>query len=198
MFDTTGIKYWGEGKDAGILQHGYSKEKRSDLKQIIVGILMTKEGDPIACEIIKGNEADVNSFEKIVEKIKSKYTIGKIIWVADRGMISKKNIERLNELKQEYILGVRMRQFDKQRRKELLNPKDMWEVRDNLYVKEVEKEGEGRYIICYNPEEAANRHHKRIAFKHHLNKKISSRTAKDWMIKNGYKKYIEFEDKSIS
>ena len=193
MFDTTSIKYWGEGKEVDLLQHGYSKEKRSDLKQLIVGILMTKDGYPIACEIIKGNEPDVKSFMKVVEKLKVRYNIGKIIWVADRGMVSKKNIEQLNEMKQEYIFGVRMRQLDKEMRREMLNPKEMWEVKDNLYVKEVEKKGKGRYIVCYNPEEQEYKHHKRVAFKHHLNKKLAISTPKDWMIKNGYKKYVDFE-----
>ena len=86
-----------------------------------------------------------------------------------------------------------MRQFDKETRRELLNPKGMWEVKDNLYAKEVYKEGVGRYIVCYNPEEAEHKHYKRVAFKRHLNKKLATSSPKDWMIKNGYKKYVDFE-----
>jgi transposase len=193
MFDTTTIKYWGEGKEAEILQHGYSKDKRGDLKQLIVGVLMSKDGYPVAAELIQGNTPDVKSFIEAVKKLKIRYNIGKIIWVCDRGMVSKKNLEELKEFKQEYIFGVRMRQFDQQTRRELLNPKDMWEVKDNLYVKEVYKEGVGRYIVCFNPQEKELKHHKRVAFKRHLNKKLAASSPKDWMIKNGYKKYVDFE-----
>jgi len=193
MFDTTTIKYWGEGKEADILQHGYSKDKRGDLKQLIVGVLMSKDGYPVAVELIKGNTPDVKSFIEAVKKLKTRYNIGKIIWVCDRGMVSKHNLEELKEFKQEYIFGVRMRQFNQELRRELLNPKDMWEVKDNLYVKEVCKEGIGRYIVCFNPQEKELKHHKRIAFKRHLNKKLATSSPKDWMIKNGYKKYVDFE-----
>jgi transposase len=193
MFDTTSMKYWGEGKDAEILQYGYSKEKRGDLKQLIVGILMTREGYPIGCEIFPGNTSDLKSFLHVIEQLKVRYNIGRLVWVADRGMVSRHNIEKLKELKQDYILGVRMRQFSKARREEFLNPKGMWEVKDNLYVKEIYVEGEGRYIICYNPQEAENRNNKRQYFKHHINKKLATTTPKDWMIKNAYKKYVDFE-----
>jgi transposase len=194
MFDTTSIKYWGEGK-ADILKHGYSKEKRSDLKQVIVGMLMSKDGLPVGCEIFDGNTADVKSFIRVIEKLKTRFNIGRIIWVADRGMVSKSNLEKLNELKQDYILGVRMRQLSKQRRQEYLNPKDMWEVADNLYVKEIYVEGEGRYIICFNPKECEHRRMNRQHFKHHINKKLAATNPRDWMIKNAYKKFVDFEGK---
>lgn len=117
MFDTTSIKYWGEGEDIEILQRGYSKEKRGDLKQVIIGILMTKEGLPVGCEVFPGNTSDIKSFIQVIEKLKTRYDIGRLIWVADRGMVSQNNLEKLKELKQDYILGVRMRQFSKEKRK---------------------------------------------------------------------------------
>jgi len=193
MFDTTSIRYWGEGEEAAILKRGYSKEKRGDLKQVIIGILMTKQGVPVGCEIFPGNTSDLKSFVQVVEKVKRRYKIHKIIWVADRGMVSKDNIRMLNELEQEYILGVRMRQFDKARRKELLSLNKMMPVREDLYVKEVKLEGEGRYIVCYNPKEAEIEFKKRQFFKLHLRKKINTAHTKEWIIKNGYKKYIDFE-----
>lgn len=194
MFDTTTIKYWGEGDDAkNLLRYGRSKEKRNDLKQMIVGVLMTKEGYPVGCETLPGNAADVKSFINVVKKIQTRFQIGKLIWVCDRGMISKNNLKELNELKQEYILGVKMRQFDKDKKEKLLNLRGIKEVRKNLYVKEVYIEGEGRYIVCYNPFEAKRQREKRKVFKRYLRKKVNTATLKEWVIKNGYKKYVNFE-----
>jgi transposase len=193
MFDTTSIKYWGEGKDIDLLQYGYSKEKRGDLKQLIVGVLMTKEGIPCACEIFAGNTSDIKSFVQVLEKLKEDYDIGRLIWVADRGMVSQANIDKLKELKQDYILGVKMRQFNKEKRNKLLSLDKMMPVRDDLYVKEVNIEGEGRYIICYNPQEAEWEFNKRQYFRRHIKTKLKNSTTKEWIIKNGYKKYIDFE-----
>jgi len=191
MFDTTSIKYWGEGQDVEALQYGYSKEKRGDLKQLIIGILMTKDGLPVACEIFPGNTSDLKSFLYILEKLKEEYKIAKLIWVADRGMVSTDNISRLNELKQEYILGVKMRQFDRERKDKFLSLEGMFPVRDDLYVKEIVVPNEGRYIVCFNPKEAELEQKKRDFFRQVLEKKIEKSTTKEWIIKNGYRKYID-------
>jgi transposase len=193
MFDTTSLRYWGEGQDIDILQYGYSKEKRGDLKQLIIGILMTKEGLPCGCEIFPGNTSDLKSFLYVLEKLKEEYKIGKLIWVADRGMVSTDNISRLNELKQEYILGVKMRQFDREKKDKFLSLDGMIPVRDDLYVKEIVVPKEGRYIVCYNPKEAEREFKNRQFFREHLKKKIAKSATKEWIIKNGYKKYIDFE-----
>jgi transposase len=191
MFDTTSLKYWGKGEDVDILQYGYSKEKRGDLKQLIIGILMTKEGLPVACEVFPGNTSDLKSFLYILEKLKEEYKIGKLIWVADRGMVSTDNISKLNELKQEYILGIKMRQFDKDKKDRFLSLDKMFPVRDDLYVKEIVVPNEGRYIVCFNPKEAELERKKREFFRQVLEKKIEKSTTKEWVIKNGYKKYID-------
>lgn len=197
MFDTTSLKYWGEAESVDILQYGYSKDKRGDLKQLIIGILMTKDGVPCGCEVFKGNTSDLKSFLHILEKLKQEYKIGKLIWVADRGMVSTENISRLNELNQEYILGIKMRQLNKERREQFLSLKGMFEVRDDLYVKEVVIPYEGRYIICYNPKEAEIERKKREFFKKHLEKKIETQTTKEWIIKNAYRKYIDITEGEI-
>jgi len=106
-------------------------------------------------------------------------------------MVSAENISKLNELGQEYILGIKIRQFDKERKDKFLSLDRMLLVRDDLYVKEIVLPNEGRYIICYNPEEAEIERKKREFFRQILEKKISTQTTKEWIIKNGYKKYID-------
>ena len=65
LFDTTTIKYWGIHSDSLPLRYGYSKEKRMDLKQIIVGVLMSKDGLPLAHEVWEGNQSDIKSLKTI-------------------------------------------------------------------------------------------------------------------------------------
>jgi transposase len=158
---------------------------------------MTKEGLPIGCEIFPGNTSDLKSFLYIIEKLREEYKIGKLIWVADRGMVSTDNISKLNELKQEYILGVKMRQFDKEKKDKFLSLDGMFPVRDDLYVKEIIVPHEGRYIICFNPKEAELEQKKRDFFRQILEKKIEKSTTKEWIIKNGYRKYIGITEGEI-
>lgn len=193
MFDTTSIKHWGEGEYADILEHGYSKEKRNDLPQIIVGVIMTRDGIPLAHEVWKGNQSDVKSFAETIKEAKEKYGLKEVTWVADRGMVSEKNLELLEELGLRYILGVRMRHLEKETREKLLNENFGFKrVSEQLQVKEMTID-ERRYIVCFNPIESKREKHKREFFKLILQKKVAFDTAKSFLIKNGYKKYLNLE-----
>jgi hypothetical protein len=111
FFDTTSLYFEGEGGQE-IGQHGHSKDSRPDLKQMVVGAILDGSGKPICCELWPGNVTDVTTLIPVVERLKSRFGISSVCVVADRGMISRGTIEKLesNDLKLQYILGVRMRQ----------------------------------------------------------------------------------------
>ena len=140
LFDTTSVSYWGEGKNApNLLKFGYSKEKRNDLKQLIVALLMTEGGIPVGHETYPGNQVDVTSFPKIIAKVKDKFNLKRVVWVCDRGMISESNIELLDSINHEYIIGIKMRMLNVAQKEVLLvsRYKDFQKIHNNLYVKEV-------------------------------------------------------------
>jgi transposase len=191
MFDTTSVRHWGEGEFAEVLAHGYSKEKRGDFPQVIVGVLMTKDGIPFAHRVWKGNQSDLKSFAEIIEDAKEQYGLKEITWVADRGMVSEKNLELLEKLGLQYVLGVRMRHLEKETREKLLNENVGFKVvNDRLQVKDI-KLDKKRYIVCFNPLEAEKHRKKREYFKKILQKKVAFDTARSFLIKNGYKKYLK-------
>jgi len=140
LFDTTSVSYWGEGENAPeLLKRGYSKEKRNDLKQLIVALLMTEGGIPVGHETYPGNQVDVTSFPKIIAKVKDKFNLKRVVWVCDRGMISESNIELLDSIKHEYIIGIKMRMLNAAQKEILLTTKykDFQKIHDNLLVKQV-------------------------------------------------------------
>jgi len=199
LFDTTSVSYFGEGEHAPeLLKFGHSKDKRSDLKQLMIGLLMTKGGIPVAHEVFPGNQIDLKSFPLVVAKARDKFGLKRVVWVCDRGMISKDNIDMLEGLKQEYIIGVRMRQMESGFRAALLDDHHLGynKLSSNLFVKEREINGR-RYIVCYNPtqakEDAINREH----FKEIIQRKVVEKTDKSWIVKNGYKKYLKLREDII-
>jgi len=226
MFDTTSVSYWGEGEVANeLLKYGYPKNKRNDLKQLVIGIIMDQKGFPIGHEVWEGNKSDKPAFKEVIEKIKKKYSIGKVIMVADRGMVSEENIRYLEENGYEYILGVKMRQMNKIRKEILLSDEgfedigkrlkgkeiremELWEREKKQRgeeVKEEEKEvyseslkSKRRWVVCYNEEIASIEKEKREYFQKIIENKIEFDTAKEWLIKNGYRKYVRIEDMKIS
>jgi hypothetical protein len=117
LMDTTTVMYDGEGEDSAFLDYGYSRDKRSDLKQIVVGVLMTKEGIPLGCEVFPGNLSDRRAFPVLWERVRKRFPgIGRLVVVCDRGPVSKKNLAHLEALGLDYIVGVRMRSLGEKER----------------------------------------------------------------------------------
>ena len=108
FFDTTSIYFEGEGGET-LGQRGHSKDHRPDLKQMVVGMILDGEGRPVCCEMWPGNTTDVTTLIPVVDRLKKRFGIVRVCVVADRGMISQKTLEALEERKLEYILGARMR-----------------------------------------------------------------------------------------
>jgi len=109
FFDTTSIYFEGAGGET-MGHYGHSKDHRPDRKQMVVGMVLDLEGRPLCCEIWPGNTTDVKSLLPIVDRLRTRFQIGRVCIVADRGMISRDVIEEI-ETRPDcwYILGVRMR-----------------------------------------------------------------------------------------
>ena len=160
FFDTTSIYFHGEG--GSTLGHrGHSKDHRPDLKQMVVGMVLDQDGNPVCSELWPGNTADVKSLIPIVERLKSRFGIGSVCIVADRGMISAKTIEDLEKREWKYILGVRMRSSTEAKsvvaragRYAQVHPKSDGRADPSpLQVKEVWVDS-SRYVVCLNVDQA--------------------------------------------
>jgi len=178
FYDTTSVYFEGEGP-RGLAQKGYSKDKRPDLNQILIGILMTQEGFPIGCEVFPGNCYDGSTLKCALEVLSKRFHLKRVIFVGDRAMVSQENLSHLEEYGYEYILGVKMRQL-KDVNKEVLSRAGRYHLvsagsigNGSLRVKEV-KVGEVRYILCFNPEEAKRDEQEREVILANLKEKIKS------------------------
>jgi len=199
LFDTTSLVYYGEGGpeedvvDDGkkpLLARGFSKDHRSDLKQIVVGVLMSKDGFPLAHEVFSGNTNDVSCFQQVIDQLASKFKVKKVILVGDRGMISQKNLDYLHEKKYEYILGYRMRTIPKQDRHFILSKLDLKRVRKDLHWKEATYKDQ-RLLICYNPERAKLDAKKRDDILERIKKKIKDGSILSVVDNPNYKKFLK-------
>jgi transposase len=160
FLDTTSLSFTGAGGET-LGERGYSKEHRPDLMQMIVAVVIDAEGRPICSEMWPGNTADVTVLVPVIDRLRSRFGIGRVCVVADRGMISAATIAALEERGLEYVLGVRER-TDALVRSVVLEdarpftPLCIQRAHGNdtqLWVKEV-KVDKRRYIVCRNEEEA--------------------------------------------
>lgn len=195
FFDTTSIYFEGQGGES-LGQYGNSKDHRPDLRQMVIGAVLTEVGRPVCCELWQGNHADGNSLLPVVDRLRRRFGLKRVCWVADRGMISKDTIEGLEKRKLEYILGARMRK-QKEVREEVLERGGRYqEVAHNLRVKEVWV-GERRYIVCHNPQEAAKDAADRGAIVESLEDQLK-RGASQLVGNTGYRKFLHMEKGSFT
>ena len=159
FMDTTSLSFYGEGGET-LGEHGYSKDYRPDLKQMILALIVDGNGRPICTEMWPGNTADVTTLLPVVDRLRQRFSIGRVCVVADRGMISAATIEGLEARKLEYILGARERSDAIVRKIVLENEAAFVPLllerkasETQLFVKQVMIEGK-RYIVCRNEAEA--------------------------------------------
>jgi transposase len=194
FMDTTSLSFEGEG-GVSLGEHGYSKDFRPDLRQMILGLVMDGAGWPVCTEMWPGNTADVTVLLPIVDRLRRRFGIGRVCIVADRGMISAETIAGLEARGLDYILGAR-EHTDKRVRQIVLNDTapfvplaiERQQGETQLFVKEVKTTGT-RYIVCRNEAEAENDRATREAIVAALDAQL--RRGDKALIGNaGYRRYL--------
>ncbi|MBI4333483.1 MAG: IS1634 family transposase [Chloroflexi bacterium] len=148
LYDITSTYFEGACEDNEKARFGYSRDKRSDCKQVCIGLVVSREGMPLGYEVFAGNRADVSTVQEIVEKIERQYGKANRIWVMDRGMISAKTLALLRSEGRRYIVGTprgQLRQFEEE-----LSSKEGWEeIAEGLSAKLiVAEDGKEWFILC--------------------------------------------------
>jgi len=209
FFDTTSLYFEGEGGES-LGQYGHTKDHRPDLRQMVVGMVLSGEGRPICCEMWPGNTTDVKTLLPIVKRLRTRFGIEQVCVVSDRGMISDATIATLEDefpgLK--YILGARLRSDHEVRDMVLSWPGRYREVHgarkqskdpSPLKVKDVRFTAEDgrdrRFVVCHNVEQAEKDRHDREAIVAALQDQLT-RGAKSLVGNKGYRKYLQVETES--
>ena len=147
-------------------KRGHSKNGRFDAPQIVVGLAVTRDGFPVRHWIFPGNTVDVTTVAKVKEDLKG-WQLSRCVFVGDAGMVSKANLETLAKSGGKYILCMPIHRGGEVATAVVTRPGRYQKVAENLEVKEVlvgEGERRRRYVVCYNPEEAARqRRHRQQA-----------------------------------
>jgi transposase len=157
FFDTTSTYFERDSEDDAddaFRRYGHSKDHRSDLPQIVIGLAVTKEGIPVRCWCWPGNSNDQAVLAEVKDDMRD-WRLGRVITVVDRGFSSADNLAYLRRAGGHYIAGMRMRDGNPLVDHVLARQGRYQQVRDNLRVKEVNIDSEdARFVICHNPDQA--------------------------------------------
>ena len=140
-------------RDTGLRTWGHSKDHRSDLPQIVVGMAVTRDGIPVRIWSWPGNTADATLIRQVKTDMRD-WTLTRIVWAADRGFTSQANRRALRTGDDHYILGEKLRGESPEATAALSRQGRYKAVAGNLRVKEVNIGDGERFVICHNPEAA--------------------------------------------
>ncbi|MPZ54631.1 MAG: IS1634 family transposase, partial [Acidimicrobiia bacterium] len=87
---------------------GYSRDHRSDRPQVVIGLLCTTDGIPIAHHVFAGNTADVTTLPGVLADLRERFSVGSICVVADRGLVSENNLDALDAGGFDHVLATRL------------------------------------------------------------------------------------------
>jgi DDE family transposase len=153
--DTTSV-YLYRDVESALVRHGYSRDRRPDLPQLVLCVAVDGQGWPVAFDVLPGNTADTAALGLTIARFRERFRIRRAVVVADRGMLGKATVAQLRDHASapfDYILGCPLRRERAVAEEVLARPGRYQAVADNLEVKEVEL-GERRYVVCRNPIEA--------------------------------------------
>ncbi|BBX95334.1 transposase [Mycobacterium lacus] len=159
---------WVTGRCCELAAHGYSRDGKKGCQQIEYGVLTDPDGRPVAVRVFAGNTSDPSAFTQIVEVIKDKLAIQRLILVGDRGMITGARIDKLRELNDtpddaacfDWITALRAPSIAKLARDDGPLQMSLFDQQDLAEITHPDYPGE-RLIACRNPALAAERARKR-------------------------------------
>ncbi len=188
FYDVTTIYFEVEREDE-LRQTGFSKDGKHQNPQIVLGLLVSIDGYPLAYDVFDGKKFEGHTLIPIIQRFKAKYKLEQLVIVADAGLLSTANIQLLIQNKYTFILGARIKNETKALQQQIL---------DNTYKngtsKVFTKQDGTKLIVSYSDSRATKDAVNRERGIKRLEKQIKQGKLTKTSINNkGYNKYLKLE-----
>ena len=198
FYDCTSL-YFESFQQEGLMQNGYSKDGKFNQAQIILSILVTKQGLPVGYQVYSGNTFEGNTLEDAVNLIKEKYNINEVIIVADSGLINRKNTQKLHTNNVSFIMGARIKNQNREITKQILDKSDYKLINNKqhetgLKYKQISISKDITMTVTYSPKRAEkDKYDREVAIEKLKQKLKKSKNPKGLLSNFGYKKFLKVE-----
>lgn len=188
FYDVTTLYFEAQDED-DFKRMGFSKDGKHQQPQIVLGLLVSKNGYPLDYDVFEGDKYEGDTLIPVIEHFEQKHKPEQLIVVADAGLLSNKNIEALIKKKYQYILGARIKNENTEIKKQILNAK----LKDEQSTL-IKRADEDLLILSYKKSRAKKDKENRKRGLEKLEKKITSGKLSKKNINNkGYNKYLKLE-----
>ncbi len=170
----------------GFREPGFSKDGKHDRPQLVLGLLVSKDGYPLSYSLFNGSQYEGRTMLPVVEDFVRRFGLSDFVLVADSGLMSKKNLELLQAQGYSYIVGARIKSESKQTKQWILSLK-----KQNCKFHERQK-GNLRLIVSYSDKRARKDNYNREKGVNRLKRAFKSGTiTKENINRRGYNKFLE-------
>ncbi len=185
LYDLTSTYIEGEGEEIPKAKHGYSRDHRGDCRQVVIALVVTPEGFPLAYEVLAGNTSDRTTLRGFLDKIEAQYGRARRVWIMDRGIPTEEVLEEIRGSQREvfYLVGTPRGKIQQYAKRWLELP---WQkVRESVEVKLFAEDGE-LYVLAKSEgrhaKERAMRRRKLVRLLKTLRKLRRSAPARDQLL----------------
>jgi Transposase len=188
FYDVTTL-YFESSQGDDLRKTGFSKDGKHQHPQIVLGLLVSIGGYPLAYEIFEGNKFEGHTMLPVIDAFKERFDLKDLVVVADAGLLSNENIKQLQEENYQYILGARIKNETSKLQQQILSNK--LENGQSFYI---QKDENVRLIVSYSTSRAQKDHSNRKRGLEKLQKQLNSGKLTKANINNrGYNKYLKLE-----
>jgi len=185
FYDVTTL-YFEIDEEDELRKTGFSKEGKHQNPQIVLGLLVSRNGYPLAYDIFEGNKFEGHTMLPVIESFKKKYHLEKLIVIADSGLLSNSNIEALQDNHYEFIVGARIKNENLAIQQKILA------LQLNNGQSTCIQKGDLKLIITYSDNRARKDGYNREKGIRRLEKQIrKGRITKSALNKRGYNKFLQ-------
>lgn len=187
FYDVTTV-YFEIDQEDELRKTGFSKEGKHQNPQIVLGLLVGKEGYPLTYDIFEGNKFEGQTMLPVIKSFQKKHHLDQLVIIADSGLLSQANIKQLQQENHEFILGARIKNESLDIKKKIL------ELNLENGQHAVINKGDLRLIITFSEARAKKDLQNRKKGLERLKKQLSKgRLTKANINKRGYNKYLKLE-----
>ncbi len=147
LYDLTSTYVEGEAEQNPKARYGYSRDKRADCKQVVIALIVTPAGLPLAYEVMAGNTSEKTTLRGFLDSIESQYGRARRVWLMDRGIPTEALLQEMRTSRQEtfYLVGTSRAKVQQYEKRWLELP---WQkVRESVEVKLFAQDGE-LYVLA--------------------------------------------------
>jgi DDE family transposase len=147
LYDLTSTYFEGLCEKVPKAKHGYNRDGRGDCRQVVIALVVTPDGLPLAYEVLAGNTTDKTTLRQFLAKIEAMYGRARRTWIMDRGIPTEATLKEMREAGTQYLVGTPRSMLGKL--EQSFADKPWQQVHDSMQVKLAQHEGEF-YVLAHS------------------------------------------------